>query len=60
MPEKQDDDLKFYIMKMILAFKEDINSMLKEIQEKRGCWWGQPSGVFFLVIFLEGEEGGEH
>jgi hypothetical protein len=32
-PEEQDCDLKSYFMKMIKAFKEDINNSLKEIQE---------------------------
>ena len=33
MPEKQDNDLKSYFMKMIEAFNEDIKNSLKEIQE---------------------------
>ena len=32
-PKKQDSDLKSHLMKMIEAFKEDINNSLKEIQE---------------------------
>ena len=32
-PEKQDSDLKSYLMKMIEVIKEDINNSLKEIQE---------------------------
>ena len=36
MPEKQDNDLKSHLMKMIEAFKEDINNSLKEIQENIG------------------------
>jgi hypothetical protein len=36
MPEKQDNDLKSYLMKMIEAFKEDIKKLLKEIQENTG------------------------
>ena len=32
-PEKQDSDLKSDLMKVIEAFKEDINNSLKEIQE---------------------------
>ena len=31
-PEKQDNDLKSHLMKMIEAFKEDINNSLKEIK----------------------------
>ena len=36
MPEKQDDDLESHLMKIIEAFKEDINNSLKEIQENTG------------------------
>ena len=32
-PEEQDYDLKSHLMKMIEAFKEDINNSLKEMQE---------------------------
>ena len=32
-PEKQDNDLKSNLMKMIEAFKEDIKNSLKEIQK---------------------------
>jgi esterase/lipase len=32
-PEKQDNDLKSHLMKMIEAFKKNINNSLKEIQE---------------------------
>ena len=35
-PKKQTSDLKFHLMKMISAFKEDINNPLKEIQENTG------------------------
>jgi hypothetical protein len=34
-PEQQDCDLKSHLMKIIEAFKEDINDFLKEIQEKQ-------------------------
>jgi hypothetical protein len=32
MPEKQDNDLKSHLMKMIEAFKEDIKNSPKETQ----------------------------
>jgi hypothetical protein len=32
-PEKQDSDLKSYLMMLIEDFKKDINNSLKEIQE---------------------------
>jgi hypothetical protein len=32
-PEKQDFDLKSYLMMMIEDFKKDINNSIKEIQE---------------------------
>ena len=32
-PENQKADLKSYLMKIIVSFKEDINDPLKEIQE---------------------------
>ena len=32
-PEKQDCDLKSYLMMMIKNFKKDINNSIKEIQE---------------------------
>ena len=32
-PEKQDSDLKSYLMMLVEDFKEDINNSLKEIQE---------------------------
>jgi hypothetical protein len=32
-PEQQDSDLKSHLMKMIEAFKEDINNSLKEKKE---------------------------
>jgi hypothetical protein len=35
-PEKQDSDLKFYVMMMIEEFKKDINNSLKEILENTG------------------------
>jgi hypothetical protein len=35
-PEKQDAGLKFYLMNVTMAFKEDINNSLKEIQESTG------------------------
>jgi hypothetical protein len=35
-PEKQDNDLKSNLMKMIEAFKEDIKNFPKEIQENTG------------------------
>jgi hypothetical protein len=35
-PENQDADLKPYLMKIIVSFKEDINNTLKEIQENTG------------------------
>ena len=34
--ENHDADLKFYLMKIIESFKEDINNSLKEIQENTG------------------------
>ena len=34
--EKLDYDLKSHLMKMIEAFKEDINNSLRDIQGKRG------------------------
>ena len=34
-PEKQDSDLKSYLMTMIEDFKKDINNSLKEIQDNR-------------------------
>ena len=34
--EKQDVDLKSYLMMLIEDFKKDINSSLKEIQENTG------------------------
>ena len=34
-PEKKDSAIKSYLIKMIEAFKEDINNSLKEIQENR-------------------------
>jgi hypothetical protein len=33
-PEKQDSDLKSYLMKLVEAFKKGINNSLEEIQEK--------------------------
>jgi hypothetical protein len=33
IPENQKADLKSYLMKIIVSFKEDINDPLKEIQE---------------------------
>jgi hypothetical protein len=36
MPAKQDHDLKFHLLKMIEAFKEDIKNSLKEIKENIG------------------------
>jgi hypothetical protein len=35
-PEKQDSDLKSYLMIMIEDFKKTINNSLKEIQENTG------------------------
>jgi hypothetical protein len=35
-PEKQDNDLKSHLMKMILAFKEGKKPSLKQIQENTG------------------------
>ena len=35
-PVKHDADLKFYLMKIINYFKEDINNQLNEIQENNG------------------------
>ena len=35
-PEKQDLDLKLYLMMLIEDFKKDINNFLKEIQEQTG------------------------
>ena len=35
-PENQEADLKYYLMKIIESFKEDINNSLKEIQENTG------------------------
>ena len=32
-PEKQDSDLKSYLMMLVEDFKKDINNSLKEIQE---------------------------
>ena len=32
-PEKQDSDLKSYLMKLVEAFKKGINNSLEEIQE---------------------------
>jgi hypothetical protein len=32
-PEKQDSDLKLYLMMLVEDFKKDINNSLKEIQE---------------------------
>jgi hypothetical protein len=32
-PEKQDSDLKSYLMMMVEEFKKDMNNSLKEIQE---------------------------
>jgi hypothetical protein len=34
--EKQDNDLKFHLMKVIEAFKDVIKNYLKEIQENTG------------------------
>jgi hypothetical protein len=33
IPEKQNNDLKSHLTKMIAAFKEDIKNSLNEIQE---------------------------
>jgi hypothetical protein len=35
-PEKQDSDLKLYLMRLIEDFKKDVNNSLKEIQENKG------------------------
>ena len=35
-PEKQDSDLKSFLMMVIEHFKKDINDSLKEIQENTG------------------------
>jgi hypothetical protein len=35
-PEEQGCDLKFHIIKMIGAFKKDLNNSLNEIQENTG------------------------
>jgi hypothetical protein len=35
-PEKQDSDLKSYLMWMTEDFKKDINNSLKDIQENTG------------------------
>jgi gas vesicle protein len=35
-PENQEVDLKFYLLRIIESFKEDINNSLKEIQENTG------------------------
>jgi hypothetical protein len=32
-PEKQDSDLKLYLMMLVEDFKKDINNSIKEIQE---------------------------
>jgi hypothetical protein len=32
-PEKQDSDLKSYLMKLVEDIKKDLNNSLKEIQE---------------------------
>ena len=32
-PENQETDLKSYLMKIIESFKEDINNLLKKMQE---------------------------
>jgi hypothetical protein len=34
--EKQDSDVKLYIMKMAKDFKKNINNSLKEVQENTG------------------------
>jgi hypothetical protein len=36
-PEKQDSDLKSYLMMVLEDFKKGINNSLKEIQEKARC-----------------------
>jgi DNA anti-recombination protein RmuC len=36
IPEKQDSDLKSYLMMLIEDFRTDINNSLKEIQENAG------------------------
>jgi hypothetical protein len=33
-PEKQDSELKSYLMMLVEDFKKDINNSIKEIQEK--------------------------
>ena len=35
-PEKQEFDLKSYLMMLIDGFKKDLNNSLKEIQERAG------------------------
>jgi hypothetical protein len=35
-PEEQDSEIKFHLMIIIEAFKEDINNPLKEIKENAG------------------------
>jgi hypothetical protein len=40
-PEKQDSDLKSYLMMLVEDFKKDINNSLKEMQESRS-WWHTP------------------
>jgi DNA anti-recombination protein RmuC len=35
-PENREDDLKFYLTKIIESFKKDINNSLKEIEENTG------------------------
>ena len=36
MPEMQDSVLKYHLMRMVEAFKEDKNNSLKEILENTG------------------------
>jgi hypothetical protein len=35
-PENKEAAIKSYLMKIVESFKEDINSLLKEIQENTG------------------------
>ena len=35
-PEKQDSDLKSYVMMLVEDFEKNINNSLKEIQESTG------------------------
>lgn len=51
-PEKQDSDLIHHLLKMLEAFKEDINNSLREIQERILYSLNKALELIFLAMMM--------